>query len=103
MFANDLTEKQKRDPKYKLQKDKALTNGQRCWVNVMLRKNLGDSKVCSFLLNHGILPVLDVPLRLKKADKALLENMLEDFIGLARLHAATVSYTHLTLPTIYSV
>ena len=54
LFAKELTEEQKINPKYKLQKDKSLTTPQRSWVNMMLRKNLGDDKAVGFIFNHGI-------------------------------------------------
>ena len=45
LFVTELTEEQKKGRKYKLQKNKSLTNQQRSWVNVMLRKNLGNARV----------------------------------------------------------
>ena len=66
---------------YKLRKDKALKTKQRSTINAILRKNLGDHRVCHFIFNHGIPTLLDVPLRQKKtANKVLLQNMLEDFM-----------------------
>ena len=63
LFANELTKEQKGNPIYKPQKDKSLTNKQRSWVNMMLRKNLGDAKVGHYILNHGIPLVLNIPMR----------------------------------------
>ena len=81
MFAKELTTKQKRDDKYKLQKDKAITTQQRSWVSHMLRKNLGDAKVAYYILNYGVPEVLNVPVRFKKViNKALLQNMLDEFM-----------------------
>lgn len=81
MFAKDLTTKQKREHKYKLQKDKAITSQQRSWVTHMLRKNLGDAKVAYYILNYGVPEVLNVPVRFKKViNKALLQNMLDEFM-----------------------
>ena len=81
MFAKELTTKQKRDDKYNLQKDKAITTQQRSWVSHMLRKNLGDAKVGYYILNHGVPEILDVPVRFKKVvNKALLQNMLDKFM-----------------------
>ena len=81
MLTNDLTEDQKQNPVYKLRKDTAVTTRQRSWINMMLRKNLGDSKVCYFIFNHGVPLLLDLPLRFKgKINKALLQNMLEEFM-----------------------
>ena len=65
MLTNDLTEDQKQNPVYKLRKDTAVTTRQRSWINMMLRKNLGDSKVCYFIFNHGVPLLLDLPLRFK--------------------------------------
>ena len=81
MFRTDLTEEQKQNPVYRLHKDGRITTKQRSWVNMMLRKNLGDPKVCHFIINQGIPEVMDVPLRFKKTiNKALLQNMLEEFM-----------------------
>ena len=81
MFAKDLTAEQKREHKYKLQKDKAITTSQRSWVSHMLRKNLGDAKVGYYILNYGVPEVLNVPVRFKKViNKALLQNMLDEFM-----------------------
>ena len=81
MFRTDLTEEQKQNPVYRLHKDGRITTKQRSWVNMMLRKNLGDSRVCEFILNHGIPKLLDVPLRFTKTvDNALLQNMLDEFM-----------------------
>ena len=81
MFAQDLTTEQKRDHKYKLQKDKAITTQQRSWVSHMLRKNLGDAKVGYYILNNGVPEVLNIPVRFKKViNKALLQYMLDEFM-----------------------
>ena len=65
ILTNDLTEAQAKDPSYKLRKGKALTTKQRSTINAILRKNLGDARVCYFILNHGIPTLLGVPLRQK--------------------------------------
>ena len=81
MFAKELTTKQKREHKYKHQKDKAITTQQRSWVSHMLRKNLGDAKVGYYILNYGVPEVLNVPVRFKKViNKALLQNMLDELM-----------------------
>ena len=81
LFANELTKEQKREHKYKLQKDKALMSPQRSWVNHMLRKNLGDARVGYYILKHGVPQVLNIPMRLNKViNKALLQNMLDEFM-----------------------
>ena len=81
MFRTDLTEEQKQNPVYRLHEDGRITSRQRSWANMMLRKNLGDSRVCEFILNRGIPKLLDVPLRFTKTvDYALLQNMLDEFM-----------------------
>ena len=81
MLENELTETQKRGPVYKLREGKALTVQQRSWVRMMLRKNLGEARVSYFILNNGIPPVLDVPMRFKQTvNEAMLQNMLEEFM-----------------------
>ena len=67
LFVTELTEEQKKGRKYKLEKNKSLTNQQRSWVNVMLRKNLGNARVGHFILNNGIPKILDLPIRFKEA------------------------------------
>ena len=66
ILTHDLTAAQANDPVYKLRKDKALKTKQRSTIIAILRKNLGDTRVCHFILNHGIPTLLDVPLRQKK-------------------------------------
>ena len=81
MLASQLTPKQESEPKYKLQKDKAITQKQRSWVSHMLRKNLGDAKVGYYILNHGVPEVLNIPLRFNKViNRALLQSMLDEFM-----------------------
>ena len=65
ILTHDLTEAQAKDPVYKLRKGKALTTRQRSTINAILRKNLGDARVCHFIFNHGIPTLLDVSLRQK--------------------------------------
>ena len=89
MFAQELTTKQAKEDKYKLQKDK-ITSQQRSWVGHMLRKNLGDAKVGYYILNHGVPEVLDVPMRFKKViNRALLQNMLDEFM---KWHRSLLQY-----------
>ena len=54
ILTHDLTEAQAKDPVYKLRKGKALTTRQRNMINAVLRKNLGDYRVCGFIFNHCI-------------------------------------------------
>ena len=81
IFSNDLTERQMRDPKYKLREGKALTRPQRSLINVILRQHLGDAKVASFLFNHDIPSLLDLPIQRAALTKTLLQNMLEEFVN----------------------
>ena len=80
MFTNDLTESQKRSPDYKLRIGKALMSPQGSWVNMMLRKNLGDAKVAYFILDHGLPKVLNSPWSTQKPHKALINEMLEELM-----------------------
>jgi hypothetical protein len=80
ILTNDLTERQMRDPKYKLREGKALTRPQRSLINVILRQHLGDAKVAGFLFNQPIPRLLDLPMQKDARTKALLQNMLEEFM-----------------------
>jgi hypothetical protein len=70
-----------RDPKYKLREGKALTGPPRSLINVILRKHLGDAKVVGFLFNQPIPRLLDLPMQKDARPKALLQNMLEEFMN----------------------
>ena len=65
ILTHDLTEAQAKDPVYKLRKGKALKTKQRSTINCILRKNLGDARVCHFIFNHGIPTLLEVHPRRK--------------------------------------
>ena len=78
IFAHDLTPEQMRDPKYEL--GKTASREQRSFVNHMLRKNLGDARVAMYIFNHGVPQLLDAPLRRTPPPKALLQNMLAEFV-----------------------
>ena len=88
MLAKELTTKQKNDEKYKLEKDKKISSPQRSWVTTMLRKNLGDVRVCYYILNHGVPVILNVPLLFTKIvtkhalaqNRTLLQGMLDQFV-----------------------
>ena len=49
-------------------------------INVILRQHLGDARVANFLFNHPIPRLLDLPMRTNAPTKALLQNMLEEFM-----------------------
>jgi len=85
LLSNDLTPEQRHGAKYKIFKDKKtgeipVTTKQRSWINTILRKNLGHSKVAYFIFNHGVPALLDLPLRRKAPSKAMLQSMLEDLM-----------------------
>ena len=85
LLTNDLLPEQRRDKKYKIRRNPetgeiAVTDQQRSWINVMLRKNLGDARVAYFIFNHGLPKLLDVSLGSSPPRKALLQNMLEDLM-----------------------
>merc|ERR1712086_1148769 len=85
LLSNELTPEQRHDAKYKIIKDKktgeiCVTTKQRSWINAILRKNLGDSKVAYFIFNHDAPALLDLPLRRKAPSKATLQSMLEDLM-----------------------
>ena len=90
LLVTELTEEQKKDPKYQPLNDRSISSSQRSWVNSMLRKNLGDAKVCQFILKNGIPSVLKVPLHYNEViHKALLQNMLDE---LMQWHSALLQY-----------
>ena len=54
-------------------------------------------------MDHGELTAKDAP-SLESVHEVKLEALLNDLVKReGKIRAATVSYTHLTLPTIYSV
>ena len=62
IFAKELTSEQKKKRKYKLPKATSITTEQRSFVNVILRKNLGDARVALYILEHSIPTLLEQPL-----------------------------------------
>ena len=85
LLSNDLTPEQRHDAKYKIRKDTktgeiSVTTKQRSWINIMLRKNLGHSKVAYFIFNHGLPDVLDLSFGKKPPGKAMLQNMLDELM-----------------------
>ena len=82
LLTNDLLPEQVEDEKYQIRRDEEtgeilVTGKQRSWINLMLRKNLGHSKVAYFIFNHGIPELFDTQLTRKRVTEALLQNMLE--------------------------
>ena len=83
IFANELTSEQKKKRKYKLPKATSITTEQRSFVNVILRKNLGDHRVAFYILEHGLPTLLDAPLRRRREPKVKREevdSMLEELM-----------------------
>ena len=101
LLSNDLTPEQRYDNKYKIQKNPktgevSVPSKQRSWINVILRKNLGDYRVAYFIFNHGIPALFEEPRRSVHArrwddqsihistmascwpSKAMLQNMLDE-------------------------
>ena len=61
ILAHDLTAEQKENPIYWICEGKSITTKHLGMVNVILRKNLGDARVASYILEHGIPTLLDPP------------------------------------------
>ena len=85
LLSNDLTPAQRGEKKYMIRRNKKtreiiVTNQQRSWINVVLRKNLGDAKVAYFIFNHGLPAFLDVSPRSSAPRKAMLQNMIEELM-----------------------
>ena len=80
IFAHDLTAEQKKNPIYCIRESKSITTKQRSTVNVILRKNLGDARVASYILDRGVPALLDPPPNIKPVQSALLQNMLQEFM-----------------------
>ena len=85
MLSNDLIPAQRGEKKYMIRRDTetgqiTVTNQQRSWMNVVLRKNLGDAKVAYFIFNNGLPELMDVSLRCKAPRTALLKNMIDDLM-----------------------
>ena len=85
LLSNDLTPEQRRDPKYKVIKDKttgeiSVTQTQRSWINVILRKNLGHARVALYIFKHGVPELFNLPFRRQAPTRALLQSMLQDFM-----------------------
>ena len=85
MLEEHTTPEQRRQSKYKIKYDQEtgevkITNAQRSWINAMLFKYLGDSKVAYFIFNQGVPAIMDLPLRAKAPTKAMFQNMLEDLM-----------------------
>ena len=83
IFANELTSEQKKKPKYKLPEATSITTEQRSFVNVILRKNLGDARVAIYILEHGLPTLLEAPLGRRcepKLKREEVDSMLEELM-----------------------
>ena len=80
ILTHELSPAQMDDPVYSLRGDKTITTKQRSFINSLLRKNLGDARVAYYIFEHGVPTLLDAPLQRKPAQRAMLQNMLEEFM-----------------------
>lgn len=80
IFANDLTPQQKNAQKYKLREGASITTEQRSLVNVILRKNLGDSRIALFIFAHGIPTALEPPRDAQSLEREAIEPMLDELM-----------------------
>ena len=89
IVANNLTPAQRKNPKYKLREGASISSQLRSLVNVMLRKNLGDAKVASYIFKCGIPTLLDADLLRHPLQEAKMETMLEELL---RWHASLLQW-----------
>ena len=81
ILAKDLTPDQNADPKFQLRRNTVISSKQRSFVNMMLRKNLGDARVAYYILDHGLPTLLDVPGRRQQPSGVLaMETLLEELM-----------------------
>ena len=85
LLTNEVWPQQRKDPKFQIRKDRntgqvIVSQPQRCWINVMLRKNLGDSRAAYFIFNHRLPELLDVPLRQKPLTIPKLQSMVQELM-----------------------
>ena len=89
IFANDLTPEQKIVSKYKLREGASITTEQRSLVNVILRKNLGDARIATYILQHGVPTLLDAPWIRGTVPRKEMNSMLEEFL---KWHASLLKW-----------
>ena len=87
--ANHLTPAQRKNPKYKLREGASIPSQLRSLVNVILRKNLGDAKVASYIFECGIPTLLDADLLRHPLQGANMATMLEE---LMKWHASLLQW-----------
>ena len=80
IVANNLTPTQRKNPKYKLREGDSISSQLRSLVNVILRKNLGDAKVASYIFECGIPTLLDADLLRHPLQGANMATMLEELM-----------------------
>ena len=80
IWANELTPSQRKQSKYKLCEDSSISTGLRSVVNVILRKNLGDARVATYILEHGVPTLLDAPWIRRKLTRPEMDSMMEEFL-----------------------
>ena len=81
IWANELTSSQRKQPNYKLREGKAISTELRSVVNVILRKNLGDARVATYMLKNSVPALLDPPWFRRTPPQTEIDNMLEEFLG----------------------
>ena len=91
IVANNLTPAQRKNPKYKLREGASIPSQLRSLVNVILRKNLGDAKVASYIFKCGIPTVLDADLLKHPLQDANMETLLEELL---RWHASLLQWLY---------
>ena len=80
IVANNLTPTQRKNPKYKLREGASIPSQLRSVVNVILRKNLGDARVASYIFEYGIPALLDADLLRHPLQGANMKTMLEELM-----------------------
>ena len=80
IWENELTPAQKMMPKYKLREDASIPQELRSLVQVILRKNLGDARVASYILERGVPTLLEPPPLSHPVQREDLETMLEELM-----------------------
>ena len=95
ILKNDLTPAQKANPLYRL--GDSITTKQRSLISVLFRKNLGESRLMTYIFEHGVPDLLDESRQRKsynpnasvQIQRALLQNMLEEYM---KWHASFLHY-----------
>ena len=82
MLQKDLLPHQRKDDKYRIKYshsgDVQLTTKQRSWIDMMLRKHLGDKKIAFYIWHHGLPRLFDAPICPHDFTKELLQSLLEE-------------------------